>query len=57
MKFMELTPQLYRHIDLQGETRPASALSHSGADSLGLIELQPGESMSAHMHIQMEHKP
>ena len=27
------------------------------ADALGLIELQPRESMSAHMHIHMEHKP
>jgi len=29
----------------------------ASADPLGLIELQPGESMSAHMHIQMEHQP
>ena len=27
------------------------------ADALGLIELQPGESMSAHMHIHIEHQP
>jgi aldose 1-epimerase len=27
------------------------------AHALGLIVLQPGESMSAHMHIQMEHQP
>jgi aldose 1-epimerase len=29
----------------------------ASADALGLIVLQPGESMSAHMHIQMEHQP
>ena len=28
----------------------------ANADALGLIVLQPGESMSAHMHIQMEHQ-
>jgi aldose 1-epimerase len=27
------------------------------ADALGLIELQPRESMSAHMHIHIEHQP
>ncbi len=27
-----------------------------GADALGLIELQPGESMSAHMHTHIEHQ-
>ena len=27
------------------------------AEALGLIVLQPGESMSAHMHIQIEHQP
>ena len=27
------------------------------ADALGLIVLQPGESMSAHMHIHIEHQP
>ena len=29
----------------------------ASADALGLTVLQPGASMSAHMHIQMEHQP
>jgi aldose 1-epimerase len=29
----------------------------ASAEALGVIVLQPGAAMSAHMHIQMEHQP